>query len=48
VAVVDKKGKLLGVVPRQRLVGFLGDEQGEPVPCDTPRDKSVKAVKAGA
>ena len=48
VAVVDKKGKLLGVVPRQRLVGFLGDEQSEPVPCDTPRDKSVKAVKAGA
>ncbi|WP_151476732.1 quaternary amine ABC transporter ATP-binding protein [Streptomyces albicerus] len=48
VAVVDKKGKLVGVVPRQRLVGFLGDEQGEPVPCDTPRDKAVEAVKAGA
>ena len=48
VAVVDKKGKLVGVVPRQRLVGFLGDEQGDPAPCDTPRDKVVKAVKAGA
>ncbi|MCX4910129.1 glycine betaine/L-proline ABC transporter ATP-binding protein [Streptomyces sp. NBC_00878] len=48
VAVVDKEGTLVGVVPRQRLVGFLGDEQGEPAPCDTPRDKVVKAVKAGA
>ncbi|MEV0221463.1 betaine/proline/choline family ABC transporter ATP-binding protein [Streptomyces sp. NPDC050704] len=48
VAVVDKKGELVGVVPRRRLIGFLGEEQGEPVPCDTPRDKVVKAVKAGA
>jgi glycine betaine/proline transport system ATP-binding protein len=37
VAVVDAKRKLVGRVPRQRLVGFLGDQQGEPVPCDNPR-----------
>lgn len=48
VAVVDKAQKLVGVVPRQRLIGFLGDEQGEPRPCDAPRDKVVKAVKADA
>ncbi|WP_328772799.1 quaternary amine ABC transporter ATP-binding protein [Streptomyces sp. NBC_00286] len=48
VAVLDKAQTLVGVVPRQRLIGFLGDEQGEPRPCDTPRDKVVKAVKADA
>ncbi|GAB2947591.1 betaine/proline/choline family ABC transporter ATP-binding protein [Streptomyces pseudoechinosporeus] len=48
VAVLDKKQKLVGVVPRQRLIGFLGDEQGEPRPCDAPRDKVVKVVKTGA
>ena len=34
-------GELVGVVPRQRLVGFLGDRQGAPVPCagpDVPAD----------
>nr|WP_202498636.1 glycine betaine/L-proline ABC transporter ATP-binding protein [Streptomyces sp. SID5469] len=41
VAVLDKKRKLLGVVPRQRLVGFLGDERGEPAACATPRAKAV-------
>ncbi len=48
VAVVDRKGKLVGVVPRQRLVGFLGDEQGDPAPCDSPRGTASGAVKAGA
>nr|WP_206439824.1 betaine/proline/choline family ABC transporter ATP-binding protein [Streptomyces scabichelini] len=48
VAVVDKKQKLVGVVPRQRLIGFLGDEQGEPRACDSPRDEVVKAVKTDA
>jgi glycine betaine/proline transport system ATP-binding protein len=48
VAVLDKKRALVGVVPRQRLIGFLGDQQGEPTPCETPRDKAVKGVKAGA
>ncbi|MEU6574639.1 betaine/proline/choline family ABC transporter ATP-binding protein [Streptomyces sp. NPDC046805] len=38
VAVLDEDRKLLGVVPRERLVRFLGDEAGEPTPCDTPRD----------
>ncbi|MEV0637244.1 glycine betaine/L-proline ABC transporter ATP-binding protein [Streptomyces sp. NPDC050619] len=45
VAVLDAKRGLVGVVPRQRLVGFLGDEQGDPVPCDSPQDKGgAKAV----
>ncbi|WP_030038401.1 quaternary amine ABC transporter ATP-binding protein [Streptomyces resistomycificus] len=39
VAVLDKKGKLVGVVPRQRLVGFLGDEQSAPSVCASPRDR---------
>ncbi|WP_326724245.1 glycine betaine/L-proline ABC transporter ATP-binding protein [Streptomyces sp. NBC_00243] len=43
VAVLDKRQKLVGVVPRQRLVGYLGDEQGTPVRCATPRDEAVKA-----
>ncbi|WP_317442388.1 glycine betaine/L-proline ABC transporter ATP-binding protein [Streptomyces collinus] len=33
VAVVDAGRDLVGVVPRQRLVGFLGDEEGAPTPC---------------
>jgi glycine betaine/proline transport system ATP-binding protein len=37
VAVVDSDDMLVGVVPRQRLVGFLGDQQGEPTPCRSPR-----------
>ncbi|MEU1042070.1 glycine betaine/L-proline ABC transporter ATP-binding protein [Streptomyces sp. NPDC005551] len=48
VAVLDEHRELVGVVPRQRLVAFLGDEQGEPVACGTPRDRSVEAVQAGA
>ncbi|WP_155057565.1 quaternary amine ABC transporter ATP-binding protein [Streptomyces blattellae] len=48
VAVLDGKGKLVGVVPRQRLVGFLGDETGTPEPCDSPRDKGGEKVTAGA
>ncbi|MCT9081224.1 quaternary amine ABC transporter ATP-binding protein [Streptomyces fulvoviolaceus] len=39
VAVVDAQRKLVGRVPRQRLIGFLGDEQGAPAACDSPRDK---------
>ncbi|GHI08978.1 glycine/betaine ABC transporter ATP-binding protein [Streptomyces cellostaticus] len=34
VAVLDADRALVGVVPRQRLVGFLGDEQGEPAACE--------------
>ncbi|WP_210586566.1 glycine betaine/L-proline ABC transporter ATP-binding protein [Streptomyces sp. GESEQ-35] len=48
VAVLDGKRKLVGVVPRQRLVGFLGDETGAPAPCDSPRDKGGEKVTAGA
>ncbi|MGP4008189.1 quaternary amine ABC transporter ATP-binding protein [Streptomyces sp. 4N124] len=48
VAVLDGKGKLVGVVPRQRLVGFLGDETGDPAPCDSPRDKGGEKVTARA
>ncbi|MFC9282492.1 glycine betaine/L-proline ABC transporter ATP-binding protein [Streptomyces collinus] len=33
VAVVDAGRELVGVVPRRRLVGFLGDERGAPTPC---------------
>ncbi|MFF7736930.1 betaine/proline/choline family ABC transporter ATP-binding protein [Streptomyces sp. NPDC007984] len=45
VSVVDKDGKQIGVVPRQRLVGFLGDEQeAVPQPCDSPRDKGGEKV----
>ncbi|MFF0222400.1 glycine betaine/L-proline ABC transporter ATP-binding protein [Streptomyces sp. NPDC004629] len=40
VAVVDRDHVLVGVVPRHRLVGFLGDEQGEPAPC-RPRGGKV-------
>ena len=48
VAVLDKTGKLVGRVPRQRLVGFLGDEQSEPVACDSPRDKGGDKAVARA
>ncbi|MGW1540211.1 quaternary amine ABC transporter ATP-binding protein [Streptomyces sp. NPDC002309] len=44
VAVLGRGRELVGVVPRQRLVGFLGDERGAPpVPCDQPRAKAVTA-----
>ncbi|MCX4999289.1 quaternary amine ABC transporter ATP-binding protein [Streptomyces longwoodensis] len=39
VSVVDGAGRLVGVVPRQRLLGFLGDETADPVPCDAPDGK---------
>ncbi|MGW3949849.1 quaternary amine ABC transporter ATP-binding protein [Streptomyces sp. NPDC004752] len=42
VAVVDREGTLVGVVPRRRLLGFLGDEQGDPTPC-RPRGGKVAA-----
>ncbi|MFK4147831.1 glycine betaine/L-proline ABC transporter ATP-binding protein [Streptomyces sp. NPDC004065] len=47
VAVVGDGDRLLGVVPRQRLVGFLGDETGGPRPCDRPGD-AAKEVSARA
>ncbi|MBA5221409.1 glycine betaine/L-proline ABC transporter ATP-binding protein [Streptomyces griseoaurantiacus] len=40
--------RLVGVVPRERLVGFLGGrpgtEGGEPVPCDRPGDARGEKV----
>ncbi|GGW57459.1 glycine/betaine ABC transporter ATP-binding protein [Streptomyces caelestis] len=49
VSVVDEDNKLIGVVPRQRLVGFLGDApDSTPQPCDSPRDKGGEKVTARA
>ncbi|KAB2971828.1 glycine betaine/L-proline ABC transporter ATP-binding protein [Streptomyces sp. SS1-1] len=39
VSVVDDAGRLVGVVPRRRLLGFLGDESADPSPCDNPEGK---------
>ncbi|MEU5593709.1 glycine betaine/L-proline ABC transporter ATP-binding protein [Streptomyces sp. NPDC020298] len=50
VAVRDDARKLVGVVPRQRLVGFLGDafdERDEITVCDGGQDETKK-VTAGA
>ncbi|CAL9584243.1 quaternary amine ABC transporter ATP-binding protein [Streptomyces sp. enrichment culture] len=44
VAVLDGARELVGVVPRQRLIGFLGDEAAAPGVCDTPRDKGGKVM----
>jgi glycine betaine/proline transport system ATP-binding protein len=49
VAVLDADDRQVGVVPRQRLVGFLGDERdAAPQPCDSPRDKGGEKVTADA
>ncbi|MEU6531409.1 glycine betaine/L-proline ABC transporter ATP-binding protein [Streptomyces sp. NPDC046928] len=39
VSVVDEAGRVVGVVPRRRLLGFLGDEGADPSPCDNPEGK---------
>ncbi|BBC97024.1 glycine betaine/L-proline ABC transporter ATP-binding protein [Streptomyces griseofuscus] len=44
VAVLDAGRTLVGVVPRQRLVGFLGDEQGEPTACDGSGNDGKKVI----
>ena len=44
VAVLDAQRELVGVVPRQRLVAFLGDQQDGPTPCDSPRDGDEKVT----
>ncbi|MBJ6617362.1 glycine betaine/L-proline ABC transporter ATP-binding protein [Streptomyces sp. I4(2020)] len=43
VAVVDD-GDVVGVVPRQRLVGFLGDEEAAPGVCDSPKGQGGKVM----
>ncbi|MFJ8200471.1 glycine betaine/L-proline ABC transporter ATP-binding protein [Streptomyces sp. NPDC096152] len=48
VAVVDEDGEPVGVVQRQRLVGFLGDEQAAPGSCDSARGKGGEKVVARA
>ncbi|MFD5340221.1 quaternary amine ABC transporter ATP-binding protein [Streptomyces hawaiiensis] len=49
VSVVDEDSKQIGVVQRQRLIGFLGDERdAAPRPCDFPRDKGGEKVIARA
>ncbi|MEU1404301.1 glycine betaine/L-proline ABC transporter ATP-binding protein [Streptomyces sp. NPDC005728] len=41
VAVLGADRALVGVVPRQRLVGFLGDETAEPTACDNGGKKVI-------
>ncbi|MBT3151906.1 glycine betaine/L-proline ABC transporter ATP-binding protein [Streptomyces sp. CHD11] len=48
VAVLGAEDAVVGVVPRRRLVGFLGDEESAPGVCDTPRDKGGEKVMARA
>ncbi|MGW4567949.1 quaternary amine ABC transporter ATP-binding protein [Streptomyces sp. NPDC004561] len=43
VAVLGPDGALLGAVPRQRLVGLLGDEQGEPAGCGNGKKVTDRA-----
>ncbi|MYV38575.1 betaine/proline/choline family ABC transporter ATP-binding protein [Streptomyces sp. SID1328] len=46
VAVLDAGRTVVGVVPESRLVGFLGDEQGDPIACDHPRDGRKVTARA--
>ncbi|MFB7780260.1 quaternary amine ABC transporter ATP-binding protein [Streptomyces bauhiniae] len=46
VAVVDAGRALVGVVPESRLVGFLGDGQGDPIACDHPRHERKVTARA--
>ncbi|GHF90112.1 quaternary amine ABC transporter ATP-binding protein [Streptomyces thermodiastaticus] len=49
VAVVGPDRSVVGVVPRQRLLGFLGDEPaGTPAACDARRDKGGEKEVAHA
>ncbi|MEW2496564.1 MULTISPECIES: betaine/proline/choline family ABC transporter ATP-binding protein [Streptomyces] len=44
VAVVDPRHGVVGVVPKQRLVGFMGDQAGEPSPCVSRRERGEKVI----
>lgn len=46
VAVLDADRTVVGVVPESRLVGFLGDEQKDPIACDHPRDETKVTARA--
>ncbi|MDQ0989928.1 glycine betaine/L-proline ABC transporter ATP-binding protein [Streptomyces sp. V3I7] len=48
VAVLDRERELVGVVPGERLVGFIGDQAGDPEPCDHARAGHGGRVSAGA
>ncbi|MEV4916985.1 betaine/proline/choline family ABC transporter ATP-binding protein [Streptomyces tirandamycinicus] len=50
VAVKEDSGDVVGVVPQSRLVGLVGDERAEPVPCGAPvrRLPQQKEVRASA
>ncbi|MET7381269.1 betaine/proline/choline family ABC transporter ATP-binding protein [Streptomyces sp. NPDC005526] len=48
VAVVDEDRELVGVVQRQRLVGFLGDEETAPGSCDSAQGKGGEKAVARA
>jgi glycine betaine/proline transport system ATP-binding protein len=49
VAVLDEHRTLVGVVPRQRLIGFLGDDEGAtPAACDAPRGQGGEKEAARA
>ncbi|MEV8568747.1 glycine betaine/L-proline ABC transporter ATP-binding protein [Streptomyces sp. NPDC051322] len=43
VAVKDTKGKLVGVVPQSRLIGFLGEYAEAPLACDAAPDNKAVA-----
>jgi glycine betaine/proline transport system ATP-binding protein len=48
VAVLGERREVVGVVPRQRLVGFLGDEQTAPEPCGARSGNGGEKVIANA
>ncbi|MEU9449360.1 glycine betaine/L-proline ABC transporter ATP-binding protein [Streptomyces sp. NPDC048277] len=43
VAVLDESDAVVGVVPRERLIGFLAEEAGEPVVCDGGKKVTARA-----
>ncbi|MGW5332071.1 quaternary amine ABC transporter ATP-binding protein [Streptomyces bauhiniae] len=46
VAVLDADRAVVGVVPESRLVGFLGDEGGDPIACDHGGDQRKVTARA--
>ncbi|MEV6761967.1 glycine betaine/L-proline ABC transporter ATP-binding protein [Streptomyces sp. NPDC051105] len=43
VAVLDRDDAVVGVVPQERLVGFLAEDMGEPVVCDGGEKVTARA-----
>ncbi|MBQ0829790.1 quaternary amine ABC transporter ATP-binding protein [Streptomyces tagetis] len=48
VSVLDDDGRMVGVVPARRLIGFLGEEDGDTVACDAPGDAGSEKVMTRA